>query len=268
MSAELIVRKRDQLKKLYTVSKHVKIPLTPNVVEFDEDDKSIETLELFLRKLTPITDREAAKESYKAKVLYESYKREGDDHPERVRIREALALWGVESREDMLIYITAEEMGRLRTSIEARVAAKKKWSENDYLQGLSDAWYDGLKERYDLDNDDAEAKVVFDKLSEWTKEVESEYERESADIMVGKEVLTDAEVERKAVDQMLDHQANAAQLESYNRWRLYFATFEDAEFVQHFFESPDEVGEWPTDFTSRLTDEYEAMSVGYLEGKD
>ena len=252
---ELVVRKGAKLKKLYTITTEVTFP---------DGEGGEETL--YLKKINPIQDKEASEASQRVRGHTLALKRAAYDHPTKMRIRDDLELYGLGDREARISFVVSEDAVKLRRTVEARLAADPKWSENDYYIALSESWFGGMKERYDINPEDEEAAIVYDALLKFTEEVDAAYIRELDDLFEVKRILSDDELTEKCVEKILDYQARTAQMKEYDMWRIYFATYEDSDFKVRFFDSAEEVYEYP-DIVERLITSYEDMALDALEGK-
>ena len=252
--SDLMVSKNDQLSKLYTRS---------TSVDLGRDDVE---LVAHIRKLTVIQEREASRESLKKRAVYEHIKRAPWDDPDRLSLREVVSMLG--DRDDLARFILGEEELKIEASVSSRIANEERWSENSYLETLQRAWADEMKERFDRDPEDPEAKRIFEALQSYVDEVIAATAREFADVLYEKLALDDDSLIEEAVSYLVDRQALSVQSEEFNWWKVYFCTFEDEDYRVKWFRTIEEVRETDPTVIKKILQAYDDMSLGVEAGKE
>lgn len=242
---------REKIEQLYQTSKRVDLKRGGQV---------------WLRKMTVIQDREATRESLKVRANYEIIKKADKLDPDRLGIREIVETLG--DARDLATFILGDEHAKLEASVRSKMSYEDKWSKNNYLDTLQEAWLGGMKDRFDRDADDQEARKIFEVLLEFEQEVAEQLLIEFSDLVEAKLDLPEETLIEECVDRLLDFQAIYAQAEEFNYWKIYFAAFNDAEFKTKLWDTIDAVKNAPGDLIKELIEEYEDMSVGVVGGKD
>lgn len=250
---EVLARVRQQVKRIYEVGKEV--PLT--------DD-----LTLWIQKLTPAEEKEAVSHSYvpRAKIL--SLLNADPDDAGLLEFIDTMEQLGLSDRETQINFLISQDVQRAQISQEFKIAAEKEWSENDYLLTLQGAWNDGVKDKYDLDNNDEEGARIFKELKRYTEQVQKavEHERQNLyDLMSDK---SDEELQKRIVKMFVEHAAGQAQITEYHAWAIYMATRLVEDHNVRFFESRDEVETYGKELYPKLLDAFLELSIDGLEGKD
>lgn len=259
--SEVYASKRERLEKLYTLNTQVYVgPDLEDGAEPNSEDI------LYLKKLSVPQERFASTESYKVRAKYEILKKADPLDPERLAIREAVLL--VEEVDQLALLVLSEEYTKLQASVESRIAHEEKWAQNDYLQTLQSLWIDEMKERFDRNPEDEEAARVFKELKKYTEEVDTIVQSEFEDMLFEKKQSSKDVLIEEAIDQLLDTSAVSAQVEEYNYWKIFFATYLDSDFTEKFFEEIDDVRGTPHELLSKILTAYDDMSIGVMRGKD
>jgi hypothetical protein len=226
------------------------------------DDGEGEEITVYVKKLNPVSHEKAMRSANAARsrTLALRGQRDTDDFH---------AMWAeVEDYQfdDLLNYIVLEESSKREPAVEAELAGEEEWAKEDYLQGLRDAWQEGLDERYATDPTDADAKACFDELQRFMKQV--------TDVMEGEADKIRADFEHKPIDVLRDNvfervigmQASLAWLAEYRRQEVFHGTFEPDRKTR-YFTSRAEVDEIPAEVYVVLTTTYREISVDPTEGK-
>lgn len=253
----IIAPPRRRLTDLYVVGK----PLV-----FAED--SDEPIEVWLSKLSPVQQRDAADNATGARARLLALKADPDRDPRQIAVfREQLEDLGVRDRDSMIEFLIVPKVQESRASAAARIASEGKWAENDYLTALQKAWNDGLSEKYAADEEDEEAKVVYDELLEYTQEVEEAVDAEKEDLRLEYAHLSDEDLDRQVIDRAIEAEADFAWVNEFSRWQIYYAVRLPDDHKALYFIDRAEVDELDAKITDRILQEYNAMTVEPSEGK-
>lgn len=175
-------------------------------------------------------------------------------------------------RDALIDYLVSIELADKIMSIEAELAADEKWSTNNMLDGLRDAWADGLDELYhsaETEEDrDSEAVRVFTALREFSTTVEVHVEKERVRLTRDYETVSDDELRTKVTDAFIETRANTRWLREYQRSLIFLAVRDPENHKEYYFESRKDVDQLATEVLDPLIDAYDALVVEVIEGKD
>lgn len=176
-------------------------------------------------------------------------------------------------RDALLDLVLAETEREERRSVTARLEMEdgSEWAKDGYLQGLMDAWRDGLAERYAADPSDEEAARVFAELKRFTDTVGrhlDEWRREQTLVWesTGDDALRD-----RAAEVLVAGRADRAWQDEYERSTVWRACRKTDAPLALYFETRDEVDlleAWAPDAYALLLATIERITVGVDEGKD
>lgn len=229
------------------------------------DDGEGEPITVYLKKLNTNENEEAIRKANAVRARVVSAAR--DDATEA---HQAIALEVEESeREDLVEYLIQEEVAKKRESIQAEVAGSDKWNDEDYLQGLHDSWAEGgMNDRHAEDPEDPEAKAVFEKLKEFTEEVDGFVEKETVGLRRDwKDVHIDT-VREKSLQHLIKTRGDLAWVEEYRKCEVYIATRDPENHRERYFEDRSELDEIETEVLLQLLRTYRDIDVEPPEGKD
>lgn len=228
------------------------------------DPISGESEEVWIEKLKPLEMDQALRiaNAEKSKWLAKRY----SDSDDRYAVRNDISEF-TQTRQSMIDFLTLQYLAEKHAVISAELASKGRWAEDEYLVGLTDAWNDGLKDRYAVDPEDEEAKHVMDEMKafdmEVAKEVEKERQRKNREF----DDLSDAELYEKIVDDVIELESNQVWLTKLKLVQLRFAVRDIKDHSQYYFSNPDEVSLVAPEVVKVLINAYDDVSVGVTEGK-
>jgi hypothetical protein len=233
--------------------------------ELDEEGNLLESVQVYLRKLSPLDTEKAARaaNSARAKLLAQRDDREAEAF--LTRQVDAAAM----SREDRIRIVLSEELMRVRQLRESELEHDEEtWGKDAYLQSLRDAWDDGMKERHAMDPEDPEAKATFDELKRFNDEIEKIMADEEATMMASYEAIADAELNRQVANRMLETEADTAWLNAFRKAQILHAVRDPENKKTPYFETMEEIDELPLEVLRRLLTEYQSLTVDATVGKD
>lgn len=162
--------------------------------------------------------------------------------------------------------LTHERVKFLRRH-EAEQANDEAWSKDNYLQGLRDAWADGLERRWLEDKEDAEALKVHDELERFTHEVNDLVDSDITALREGWSMRSRDELEEMMIDKLMEMDANQAWVTELHYCQVVFGTREVENHKQRYFSGRDEVNQLSAETFNRLRQAYESLEVDVAEGK-
>ncbi len=227
------------------------------------DDGEGDPINVIVRKLNPVDHQNALRLANAARSRAASVKNRPEDD-------EYQSQWSMildYDRDSLVRYLLEDHRIQRSPILEAELAADEKWEKESYLEGLQDAWQDGLKDAYALDPEDSEAKRVLAELERFASELDVEVQG-SVDSLEDDLVKKDDEDLQKMVfDKLFASYSSIAWLTEYRRCEVWLATrTEDGR--EKYFHHRDEVDELPAEIFQRLQEVYRDISVDPTEGKD
>lgn len=251
--------KRRRLSDLYVIGRPVNVGA-------DTD----EPVEVWLQKINPVQHEDALRRSNAARTRTRTYgkDRNSDDYLEAVANVKDFA-----SREVLIDLAIAEELRLRRSRIEAEISAESEWADDDYLQGLVDAWEGsegnpGLKERWVEDPDDPETLRVHTEIERFDERVKALVDVENEALRRDFENIDEAVLLDKAVARVMEQRAVNAFVVEYENWQLYYAVREPEAHATLYFLSIDEVRSLEEQTKEILLINYRELAVEQTEGKD
>lgn len=239
--------------------------------ELSVSDGEGEPVKIWLAKLNEL-DRETAvrrANAAKARYLIDGDNEEGDRF---------VAAYGemreIEEREDLVIFLIADDVAKARRRIEAQLAADEEtWGKDDYLQGLLDAWLGdeespGLGKAQMEDPQDPEAKRVWSEIDRYQQEVTKAIRAESDSLMKDFDDLDLDDIRRKAAHKLLELRANEEFTREFQRQQLFFAVRDVVNRRQRYFSAVSELDDLDDELRTYLAEQFADLMVDRVEGKD
>lgn len=249
-----------RLEELYALGTVVEI--TDDGV--DENGNPFPPVEVYLAKLSPALQQRAFDKANaeRAKVL--AIKRRPDS-TEYLSIQADVFDMDREGLEERLL---ADHMARRRAPLEAKfIHDNEDWNEDGYVEGLWDAWNNGLKDKYEENPEDPEAIRVKEELDRYEKELQEIIDHEEADFRRYLSKRTEDELQKKVTDQQLKLQADLAFLVEHRYCQVWLATRDPDDHDEKYFETREDVDKLDARVFRALADAYQALEVPADEGK-
>lgn len=171
-------------------------------------------------------------------------------------------------RENLVEHLISEPLSKKREAIELEIGAKDEWSKENYLQGLNDAWLDGMRERFHTDPDDKEARATFEAMKRFSDEVDVLVEGEAKALRRDYEHTPEEELREKAIKSLLKQRADIIWVDTYRKAELLMATRDEDNHRELYFEEVTDLDELETPTLLNLLKAYREMLVEPQEGKD
>lgn len=219
---------------------------------------------VYLKKLNLTENEEAIRRANAARSIIIA----AQDDPESDLYKAALGEAHDSTRTDLIEYMISGPLADKRESVAAEVAARPEWSDNDYLQGLNDAWTGGLKDKYQENPEDEEVKPVFEALKRYGDEVDQLIEGEAIVLRRDMEMISDQELREKAVKSLLKDRADLTWVDAYRKAELLMAVRDPDNTQERYFEELSDLDDLETPVILDLLRAYREMTVEPQEGKD
>lgn len=230
--------------------------------ELTIDDGNGDPVKLYVRKITPLDAEEAYRAANAAKVKAMTAKTDPEDLTFQI-VRERCDQM---VKDDIVEQLAEYELQKKRLVIEAELEAEDRWSNDDYLQGLHDAWNSGLKKKHFTDPDE-ETKRVFDEMQEFDHELNKRLEKEKEAFLKDLKGLSAQKLKDRYFDEQFERQGEIAWITEYRKQELFFAVRDAEDHDVKAFESPREIDSVSPKLIEMLRETYTDLSVEGLEGK-
>lgn len=251
--------KARRLADLYVVGKMVAI-----------DDGQGDPVEVWLQKLNPIDQEKAMRGANAARARFLAIRKDTDSDEYNSLYSQ---VYDVGDVDQLVEYLIAPELGKLAIARESELAEEDEWANDNYLQGLRDAWEGndetpGLMEVYHRNPEDKEAAAVYAGLKKFMEQVEKSLEGERKAL---KKEYANRDIERLREDvlvQLIDVQADIEWMKEFRKAEVWLAVREPNDPKKRYFSTREEVDELSLEVQTRLMEAYRSLSVDVVEGKD
>lgn len=232
------------------------------LLQFDDGDGDV--VEVYLKKLSPIELETVLRNANSARARYVTALRD----PSSKEYNEVYAA-SVDSLTDQTLCIEFlvdnDLVGRMM-SIESELADEPEWKDKGYLQGLYDAWNDGLSEKDP--EEDEEARRVKAELDRFQGLVEEAMETAREIQRKKYEMMPEEDLQKLALEKLLKARADSAWLNELRLSEVYVATRDPENHKRMYFDTREDLAELPGEVLRKLLDTYREMTVEVVEGKD
>lgn len=228
------------------------------------DDGSGDTVKVWVQKLTPVDQEKAVRKAnaYRSQLVAEAHDETSELFLSARNEVESL------TREALISQAAQFEVARHSAALEAEVESQERWTKEGFLQGLYDAWSDGLSDRYALDPEDTEAKRVFEAMQEYLQEVnakiQSELDRLKNEF---EETRTDDQLRKTAVENALLSRVDIQWMAEYRRCQVWLSVREPDNHRTYYFNGRAEVDQLAQETLLALIGAYSDLEVDVVEGK-
>lgn len=237
---------------------------------------------VWLQKLNPIQLGMALRKANAARSRVRSVRSTPDSEEYGLIWSEVM---DIGDRESLIRTLLAETVVVSQIRAEAQLAVEEEWADEDYLQGLKDAWSDGLAVKH-LADPDEETSRVFAELQRFDDAAKLMTADDVATARTELESLTDEVLRNRAMDRQITNLAGTAWMEEIHRCELYYGTREPCDVCLaawdearpddrahgthqvRYFGARDEVDELQAVPLQALLMAYQELSVDVTEGKD
>ena len=246
---------RRRLTDLYSRGKEVEI-----------DDGSGDPIRLWIRKMTP-ADAELA--YLKASAKRASFLAMGKEDPPSdayVALRGEIDRF---TKENLVLWATANEMLKEEAKIAAQIADKDEWKKEGYLNSLQERAADpGFQQKIEEFPEEEEVVRVQGELTRFTTQVEKEVERIRKRTEREMGDLSEDELAEKVLATMLESQADAAWLSEFSKCQIWRCTFDGDKRNERCFQTREEVDELQAEAVRLIAEQIEELHVADMEGKE
>lgn len=244
--------KNNKLIDLFVRGQELKIVDPEREVEVD----------VWLQKLNPTQHEAIVRRANAARAKMLAMKNDPDSDEYQSTYGEVLDM----EKEDMINLIIAEEMGNKINAIESEISERDEWANDNYLQGLRDAWQEELSDKYFRDKDEEAAKV-YEELKRFTEQVAKEAEAERQSLIADHLERNLEAVARDATKAKIDAMANIEWLKVFRKGQLVYGV-RDAKNHSEQLLDWQAVDLLQEEVFNQLSEGYRMLSVDPIEGKD
>lgn len=232
-------------------------------------------IKVWLRKLNS-ADKEvcsAKANATRARVLM--FKNDEDSETYQDRLSDVLDM-SVEARHE---YLIVQMLSEKQPLIEAELRGQEKWSEDNLLQGLEEAWFGSAEEpgfqdfhvRSPEDDDfDAEkyeeAEQIFSKLKVFKEELDKELDAEREKIVQDLASASEEEITKRCVNLFIQRLGDIRWFNEFYRQQMFRAVRE-LDKKTPYFSTVLEIDGLPDVVIQRLIQEYSDLEVDSVTGK-
>lgn len=258
----MAARNRRRLGDLYVVGKEVSF-----------DDGTGDPIVVFVRKLNPIEHETALKRANAVRAsLLVDYR-----NPDSEASRELQAELLDYDRDELVHMLVEEERATHRPVIEAEVEAREDWANEGYLDGLIEAWNDGLSDKHvagpkdpespEKDEEYQEALKIHGEMERLLEEVDEELDAHIEAYEKDLEELSEDELRKRSEKSRMNMKINSEWFTEFRRCELWLCV-KEKDRKTNYFQDRNEIASLPLEVMSRLVSEYKALSMEPAEGKD
>lgn len=227
------------------------------------DDGAGEPVNLFIRKMNDTRHSEAMKRAGAAKSRMKAALKDETSN-EYLSIQESIEEFG---REGLIAYLLSDFRFTKERPVEAEVAAQDEWAEDNYLQGLQEAWMGGHDDAYAKDPEDVEAKRTFDELKRFAEAVEKEVDARVEAFRKDLETKSDEQLEKMVIGKYGEVRMASAWLQEFRKCEIWLSTFQEDKVTLAMPERAD-VDVLETETVAKIMEALEEITVEGTEGKD
>lgn len=259
--------KKRHLRDLYVRGKLVTLndEEPADVVEGEDGEPVVDpnAVQVYIKKLNMHENEVAFRQANQKRAATIAASKD-PEHPLYKAVAADVMDMSVDDMKEKLISLPLAEK---RESVEAECASQPEWEEHNFLQGLTDAWREGLQDKYLVNAEDEEAKPVYEHLLRFSDEVEAILDGERQAMLRDLGDVPEAELRERTVVQMLHDRADLDWSDAYRKSELMFAIRDPEDHTKKYFETLEDLDELEKLTLLRLLTEYRSVSVDPKEGK-
>ena len=250
------------LKDLYVVGK---------MAEVDDGNGAVK---VWLQKLNPVDHETALRLANAKRARTLAMARLPEDSDERAQYMNQLFDLASD-REQTIEFLAQERMTERYSAIEAEIAAEDEWADDDYIQGLRDAWTEEMFNTYALATtpeaqeaeEYIEAARVRSELERFNGQVLTALTSEVEALKKDYEDWTEEKLIEAGINKVIESQANMNWLMEFRRCELWLGV-RDPKTKERLFNKREEVDELASEVINQLMQAYSELNVDSIEGKD
>lgn len=229
------------------------------------DDGGGEPVAVWLQKLNSLEQIDAAQAADGQRSVVIAAIRDHDSDLWKQAWTEADRLEGT---KELVEYLTVEDEAREQMAQEARLEAEDEWTKDSYLDGLRRAWNeDGLRERYQEDPEDADARRVWTELQRFNDTVREAVEDRMAPLRKEYEDMPVEVLKQKVAERLLEVIARQRWIKEFYRQQIFIGVRDPENHRQRYFDTLEEIDILADPMRRKLEMLFDALNVDAMEGK-
>ena len=228
------------------------------------DDGTGDPLVVWVQKLNPVEHAQIVRKAgaARSRIIALKFDKESEDYL-------AIANGLIDAERPLLIEMLAmAERARITPLVEAEIADEEQWKEDQYLQGLFDAWNDEVRDRFEADASDGEAKRIHDELGRYLDAVNEKIVEQISFFSEGLETMSDKELLDTALDARLKAAGDTAWVNEYYRSEVWLATRDAEDHKKRLMQNREDVDSLMGEAYETLAAALRDLAVDPIEGKD
>lgn len=240
-----------------------------------DDDGNVS--KFYLKKLNPVDQKTCIVKSNAVRARFLTAQRDKDSDDYLSLLTEVMDMDEEKLKETAVSKVVAEKAGAL----EEEIKAEDRWSKDDYLETIKDEWEDKSKfvwidsrEREDgsvpdhsySEEEVATAERIFAELNELSDLFDEAIDKFRKSEIRSLSRVSREELEEKALDVLFDRAGNAAWVETWYKWQVYFATC-DHKTKERYFSSFEKFEQLPLETYLALLTAFRKLEIGNTEVK-
>lgn len=246
--------KRRRLADLYKVGTEVTF-----------EDGQGQPVSVWVQKLSPVDHETCVRKANAARARYLRALRDRDSDEWLVAFANVDEL---NSTDELVEILAQEELSEKQPAIEAEIADEAEWKDDNYLQGLFDAWQEGMAARFTEDEDDAEAAHVFGELKRFNDTVIKRTQDENAALIDEISTIPRDELITRVTEIFIKRSAAVVFMAEFERAQVFLSVREpDNHREYHFKGGIEDVDDLSEVVKDRIIKAYDEMRVDPIEGK-
>ena len=243
--------------------RHLRDLYVRGAVHTVDDGSGEEPVTVYLKKLNLTENEEAIRLANAARAGVLAAAEDPDSEAFMASLGEAAEI----DRSELVEYLIAEPLSKKRDSIEAEIGANPEWNDNDYLQGLTDAWRGGAAEKFQENPEDEEPKAIFEALRRFSDDVEAVLEGEAEALRHDYDFVSDQDLQLKAAKSLLKARSDMVWVDVYRKAELMLAVRSPEDIKERYFDDLRDLDDLETPVLLDLLRAYREMVVDPQEGK-
>jgi len=232
--------------------------------ELSFDDGGGEKVTVWLQKLNPVELSTALRRANAARARVLTARTQPDSEEHQSFWLEVLDF---ETKESLVEYLINERGVRIQERAEAELASHDEWAKDGYLQGLRDAWEDGLSERHVMEPDE-ESERVLNEINRFVDDAAKIVAPEMDELRATYESTVIDDLRDEVFTKILSYRGNTAWLDEFHRCELWKGVRDPKDRRAYYFEKREDLDYLTASITNQLMAEYASLSVDVVEGKD
>lgn len=233
-----------------------------------DDSEDEAPVVVWLQKLNPVESETATRAANAARARHMMAAKDHESDAYLSVLNDILDY----SKEDLASFLAGQEMAKVTEALEAEFAEEKGWNDDDYLQGLHDAWEEGgLKERFHEQTEDApdeEAQNCFAEMQRFQDELSVRFEAEEKNFNEEFMAKPIEVLQELMADRMVRLQSDMAWLIEFRKSELWMGVREPGHHKKRVFANRIEVDELEAETIGKLIEAYASLNVPVTQGKD